>query len=154
MKNLLLFFVFALICGTAFSDIGLSKIFKFDGREINNDEPLFLNNDDPIAYSTALAKGNPQSLGVSVENKATSDQSATLFWDDSGKEVEGTFCWDFDSYQYADFSMEDPYTLKQTITTDTETKVLTRHIMLAPEPAGLVLLLFAMAFVARKKSNG
>ena len=153
MKNLLIFLVLALVCETAFSDVIISKTFKFDGKEIKKDDPLLLSYEDPIAFSTALAEGNPVSLKITAEDENAIVNTAILYWDDSGEEVEGMFCWDYNDDEYYSFSYHEQYLLKETIVTDLKTNIFTRAIMLVPEPAGFLLLTFIATVVWHNVRN-
>ncbi|MBO7448034.1 formylglycine-generating enzyme family protein [bacterium] len=159
MRNfkLILAALFAAVCVSsvwAEATSRWSRTFRFDGAEIYDGEAIVLQDTDKLAYSTAMVEGKPLSLAITAEDKDTEGVFGTIFFDESGKETEGTVCWDYTSDEYKDFPLEDSYTLKETITTDTDSRILSRTVTLVPEPLGLAALLILISLLLRRKSFG
>ena len=87
MKNVILFSIVSLFCLTAFCDEGWSEGAYFNGDPIT-EEPILLLSTDPLAYSSALAKGTPKSIVISVVDKDEPNITAIIFADESGKATE------------------------------------------------------------------
>lgn len=150
MRNLSLFLVASLFCLSAFCGECWSDGFNFDGREIT-EEAICLRPNDPLAYSSALAKGSPKSLVINVEDTSDLEKTASIFEDSSETVVEGTVCWDYEDERYKDFSIDDTYILTEKITSDTETKTFNRMVTILPEPAVILTVLSVAAFFLRRK---
>ena len=153
MKKFLWFSMMLLFTLTALCDEKWSEGVYFDGSEIK-EEALQLLTTDLLAYSSALAKGVPQSLTITVEDKKDATKKATLFSDESGEEVEGTITWDYTDEKYKDFTEEGTYLLKETVTSEEETKVFTRTVTILPEPAALLIFFGLGCFFLKKRERG
>ena len=150
MKNAILVGIAVLFCISAFCDECWSTGFRFDGSEIT-EEAILLKPTDPLAYSSALAEGEPKSLTINVEDTANPEISASIFADYSETAVEGTTTWDYTDEDFKDFPTDDTYLLTETVTSEIETKVLTRMVTILPEPMGLLIVAFIGALALRKK---
>ena len=153
MKNFLLIAVSALLCVSVFCDECWSTGFRFDGSEIT-EEAILLKPTDPLAYSSALTEGEPKSLTINVEDTTNPEISASIFADYSETAVEGTETWDYTDEDFKDFPTDDTYLLTETVTSDTDSKVLTRTVTILPEPFGVMViaLIWVLAFRKRTKS--
>ena len=152
MKKIILFSIAALFCLPAFCDELWSADFRFDGSEIT-DKPIVLRPTDDICYSTYLVPGEPQSLEITTEDTSDSGINALLFGDYMCVPVEGSVRWDYGSDTYKDFPLDDTYLLKETISTELGTQVLSRKVTLVPEPAVLLLIAFVGALFLRKRTK-
>ena len=152
MKNVILIAFAALFGVSAFCDECWSTGFRFDGSEIT-EEAILLKPTDTLAYSSALAEGEPKSLTINVEDTANPEISASIFADYSETAVEGTETWDYKSDAYKDFPTDDTYLLTETVTSDTESKVLTRKVTILPEPFGLLLIAFIGTLILSKRTK-
>ena len=152
MKNLIFIAIAALFCVSAFCDECWSSGFRFDGSEIT-EEAIILKPTDPLAYSSALAEGEPKSLTINVEDTTNPEISASVFADYSETAVEGTETWDYTDEDFKDFPTDDTYLLTETITSDTDSKVLKRTVTILPEPMGLLLIAFIGALILRKRTK-
>ena len=152
MKNAILIAIAALFCVSAFCDECWSTGFRFDGSEIT-EEAILLKPTDPLAYSSALAEGEPKSLTINVEDTANPEISASVFADYSETAVEGTTTWDYTDEDFKDFPTDDTYLLTETVTSDAESKVLKRTVTILPEPIGLLLIAFIGALILRKRTK-
>ncbi|MBR6462073.1 hypothetical protein IKS73_02920, partial [bacterium] len=152
MKNVILITFAALFCVSAFCDECWSTGFRFDGSEIT-EEAILLKPTDTLAYSSALAEGEPKSLTINVEDTANPEISASIFADYSETAVEGTETWDYTDEDFKDFPTDDTYLLTETITSDTESKVMTRKVTILPEPIGLLIIAFIGALILRKRTK-
>ena len=150
MKQFVLIFIAAILCVSAFCDERWSNDFVLDGNQIT-EKAIVLNPTDSIAYSTDLAAGNPRSLTVTVEDKDDPAKKVCLFSDNSGKAVEGTITWNYNDEIFKDFPVDDTYLVKQTVTTDLESLVLTRSVTLMPEPAAALALAVVGVLFLRKR---
>ena len=152
MKKIILFGIAALFCLPAFCDELWSADFRFDGSEIT-DKPIVLRPTDNICYSTYLVPGEPQSLEITTEDTADPEINALLFGDYMCIPLEGSIRWDYKSDTYKDFPLDDTYLLKETISTELGTQVLSRKVTLVPEPAVLLLIAFVGALFLRKRTK-
>ena len=152
MKNLIFIAIAALFCISAFCDECWSTGFRFDGSEIT-EEAILLKPTDPLAYSSALAGGEPKSLTINVEDTTNPEISASVFADYSETAVEGTTTWDYTDEDFKDFPTDDTYLLTETVTSDAESKVLKRTVTILPEPMGLLLIAFIGALILRKQTK-
>lgn len=152
MKNVILIGIAVLFCITAFCDEGWSDGFRFDGSEIT-EEAILLKPTDPLAYSSALAEGKPQSLTINVEDTFDPEKSASVFADYSETAVEGTTTWDYTDEDFTDFPTDDTYLLTETVTSDTESKVLKRTVTILPEPIGLLVIAIIGVLFLRKRAK-
>ena len=152
MKNAILIAIASLFCVSAFCDECWSTGFRFDGSEIT-EEAIILKPTDPLAYSSALAEGEPKSLTINVEDTTNPEISASVFADYSETAVEGTTTWDYTDEDFKDFPTDDTYLLIETITSDTDSKVLKRTVTILPEPMGLLLIAFIGALILRKRTK-
>jgi len=153
MKKLLAFTILAAFAysGALMADSSRwSDDFDFDGNEIT-EEAILLKPTDNLAYSSAMAEGEPKSLTITATDTADPELTANIFLDDSAKTVEGTTVWNYKTGEYEDLPTDDTYRLTETIVSDTETKVLTRLVNILPEPAGFLLLGLVAAFFLRKR---
>ncbi|MBQ7555470.1 formylglycine-generating enzyme family protein [bacterium] len=149
MKNTILFGIAVLFCISAFCDECWSDGFRFDGSEIT-EEAILLKPTDPLAYSSALAEGEPKSLTINVEDTFDPEKSASIFADYSETAVEGTSAWDYTDEDFKDFPTDDTYFLTETVTSDTESKVLKRTVTILPEPVAFLALAFIGVLFLRK----
>ena len=131
MKKAILLSIAAFVCATAFADEAWSEGAYFNGDPIT-EEPILLLSTDPLSYSSALAKGEPKSVAITVTDKDDSNLTATIFSDTSETAVEGTVAWDYTSEEYKDFPTDDTYLLTETITSDSEEKVYNRAVTILP----------------------
>ena len=152
MKNAILVGIAMLICVSAFCDECWSTGFRFDGSEIT-EEAILLKPTDPLAYSSALAEGEPKSLTINVEDTANPEISASLFADYSETAVEGATTWDYTDEDFKDFPTDDTYLLTEAVTSDTESKVLKRTVTILPEPIGLLLIALIGVLILRKRTK-
>lgn len=152
MKNVILFSIVSLFCLTAFCDEGWSEGAYFNGDPIT-EEPILLLSTDPLAYSSALAKGTPKSLVISVVDKDEPNITAIIFADESGKAAEGTIPWDYADEEYKDFPIDDTYVLTETITSDFDEKAFSRNVTILPEPMAVLALAFLGALFLRKRAK-
>lgn len=152
MKKAFLITLAALVCATAFADEAWSEGARFSGDAIT-DEPILLLSTDPLAYSSALAKGAPQSVAITVADKDDPNLTVTIFADDSGTAVEGTIPWDYTDEEYKDFPIDDTYVLTETITSDSDEKVYNRAVTILPEPLAFLALAFLGALFLRKRAK-
>ena len=152
MKNAILIAIASLFCVSAFCDECWSTGFRFDGSEIT-EEAIILKPTDPLAYSSALAEGEPKSLTINVEDTTNPEISASVFADYSETAVEGTTTWDYTDEDFKDFPTDDTYLLTETVTSDAESKVLKRTVTILPEPMGLLLIAFIGALILRKRTK-
>ena len=152
MKKILSFFAAALVCGAAFCEDCWSDNATFNGAPIT-DEPVLLLHTDEIYYCSALAKGNMQSLTVKAEVSTDPEQSGLIFSDTTSDEAEGTVCWNYYDSKYSGLPKNATYALKEVITTDVETKTLSRYVTILPEPAGLLLVGIAGALLLRRRAK-
>ena len=152
MKNVILFGIAVLFCISAFCDECWSDGFRFDGSEIT-EEAILLNPTDPLAYSSALAEGEPKSLTINVEDTFDPEKSASIFADYSETAVEGTAAWDYTDEDFKDFPTDDTYLLTETVTSDTESKVLKRTVTILPEPIGLLVIAIIGVLFLRKRTK-
>ena len=152
MKKVILFGIAAIFCASAFCDECWSTGFRFDGSEIT-EEAILLKPTDPLAYSSAFAEGEPKSLTINVEDTANPEISASVFADYSETAVEGTETWDYTDEDFKDFPTDDTYLLTETITSDTESKVLKRTVTILPEPMGLLAIAFMGTLILRKRTK-
>ncbi|MBO7434886.1 SUMF1/EgtB/PvdO family nonheme iron enzyme [bacterium] len=130
-----------------------SGSFSFKGQEINQEEPLLLKTSDKIAYSSILAKGDPQALKIDVVDVNDPSINVTLFNNTSGRAVEGSFVWDYTQPQFDDFNQFSSYVITETVTGSQETKAYPRTINLVPEPAVLILIGIVGAFFLRRRAK-
>ena len=152
MKNIILISIAMILCVSAFCDECWSTGFRFDGSEIT-EEAILLKPTDPLAYSSALVEGEPKSLTISVEDTANPEISASIFADYSETAVEGTETWDYTDEDFKDFPTDDTYLLTETVTSDAESKVMTRKVTILPEPFGLLIIAFIGALILRKRTK-
>ncbi|MBR5946947.1 formylglycine-generating enzyme family protein, partial [bacterium] len=152
MKNAILVGIAMLICVSAFCDECWSSGFRFDGSEIT-EEAILLKPTDPLAYSSALAEGEPKSLTINVEDTTNPEISASVFADYSETAVEGTETWDYTDEDFKDFPTDDTYLLTETVTSDAESKVLTRKVTILPEPVGLMIIAIIGVIFLRKRTK-
>lgn len=152
MKKAFLITLAALVCATAFADEAWSEGVHFSGDAIT-DEPILLLSTDPLAYSSALAKGAPQSVAITVADKDDPNLTATIFADDSGTAVEGAIPWDYTGEEYKDFPTEDTYVLTETVTSDADEKVYTRTVTILPEPMAVLALALCGVLFLRKRAK-
>ena len=152
MKNVILFSIVSLFCLTAFCDEGWSEGAYFNGDPIT-EEPILLLSTDPLAYSSALAKGTPKSIVISVVDKDEPNITAIIFADESGKAAEGTITWDYADEEYKDFPIDDTYVLTETVTSDSDEKVYNRTVTILPEPMAVLALAFLGALFLRKRAK-
>ena len=152
MENAILVGIAMLICVSAFCDECWSTGFRFDGSEIT-EEAILLKPTDPLAYSSAFAEGEPKSLTINVEDTTNPEISASIFADYSETAVEGTETWDYTDEDFKDFPTDDTYLLTETITSDTESKVLKRTVTILPEPMGLLAIAFMGTLILRKRTK-
>ena len=150
MKKAILLSIAAFVCATAFADEAWSEGARFNGDPIT-EEPILLLSTDPLSYSSALAKGAPKSVAITVTDKDDSNLTATVFADDSGTAVEGTIPWDYTGEEYKDFPADDTYVLTETVTSESEEKVFNRAVTILPEP--VATLAFAFLFADRKSTR-
>jgi len=153
MKKLLAFTILAaLVCSSALvaDSSRWSDDFDFDGNEIT-EKAILLQPTDNLAYSSAMAEGEPKSLTITATDIADPEVTANIFLDDSAKPVEGTTVWNYKTGEYKDLPTDDTYLLTETIVSDTETKVLTRKVNILPEPAGFLFFGLVAAFFLRKR---
>ena len=132
-----------------------SDSFHFDGTAIT-DNPIVLKDTDRLAYSSAMAEGDPMALVIRVEDTIDQEITADIFADYSETPVEGTVTWDYTNEEFVDFPTDDIYCLKEIIATEndegeTEVKTFTRFVTILPEPTGFLLLGLAAAFFLRKR---
>ena len=151
MKKMLLFLTAALFCGAAFCEDCWSSNASFNGAPIT-DEPILLLHTDELYYCSALASGNMKSLVIKAEVASDPEQSGLIFSDTTSDEAEGTVCWNYYSYKYASLPKNETYALKETITTDVETKTLSRFVTILPEPFGFLLIGIALALLLRRRA--
>ena len=144
--------VAVLFCLSAFCDESWSSAIHFDGRQITSDA-VILRPNDPIAYSSAFAEGNPVSLDIAATDTADPTIVAEIFSDDSGTAVEGTTVWDYTTESYSDLPKNDTYQIRETVTSDSETQVLTRNVTLLPEPFAFLALAVLGALFLRKRTR-
>ena len=152
MKNVILIGIAVIFCISAFCDECWSDGFRFDGSEIT-EEAILLKPTDPLAYSSALAEGEPKSLTISVKDTLDPEKSASVFADYSETAVEGITTWDYTDEDFKDFPTDDTYLLTETVTSGTESKVLKRTVTILPEPMGLLVIAFIGALILRKKAK-
>ena len=152
MKKAMLIGVAVLFCLSAFCDESWSSAIHFDGRQITSDA-VILRPNDPIAYSSAFAEGNPVSLDIAATDTADPTIVAAIFSDDSGTAVEGTTVWDYTTESYSDLPKNDTYQIRETVTSDSETQVLTRNVTLLPEPFAFLALAVLGALFLRKRTR-
>ncbi|MBO7543367.1 formylglycine-generating enzyme family protein [bacterium] len=153
MKKLLTFTILAAFAcsGALMADSSRwSDDFDFDGNEIT-EKAILLQPTDNLAYSSAMAEGEPKSLTITATDTIDPEVTANIFLDDSAKPVEGTTVWNYKTGEYKDLPTDDTYLLTETIVSDTETKVLTRKVNILPEPVGFLLLGLVAAFFLRKR---
>ena len=153
MRKLLAFIFVALlfVSGALVADTSCwSDDFDFDGNEIT-EEAILLQPTDNLAYSSAMAEGEPKSLTITATDTADPEVTANIFIYDSAKPVEGTTVWNYKTGEYKDLPTDDTYLLTETIVSDTETKVLTRKVNILPEPAVFLIFGFIAAFFLRKR---
>lgn len=151
MKTLYFSLLAALLSVNIFASELWSSAFDFDGSEIT-DTPFTLLATDEIFYSSALADGEPVSLELIAQDKTKPLLIAPLFSDDSGNPVQGTATWNYYADPYKEYPSGDVYQLKETIETSQGTTVLTRNVMILPEPAALLLLaLCGSLFLLRRQ---
>lgn len=152
MKKIILIGVAVLFCATAFCDEAWSDGARFNGDPIT-EEPILLLSTDPLAYSSALAKGAPKSVAITVTDKDDPNLTATVFADDSATAVEGTVPWDYTDEEYKDFPADDAYILTETVTSDSDEKVYNRTVAILPEPMAVLALAFLCALFLRKRAK-
>ena len=152
MKKAMLIGVAVLFCLSAFCDESWSSAIHFDGRQITSDA-VILRPNDPIAYSSSFAEGNPVSLDIAATDTADPTIVAEIFSDDSGTAVEGTTVWDYTTESYSDLPKNDTYQIRETVTSDSETQVLTRNVTLLPEPFAFLALAVLGALFLRKRTR-
>lgn len=152
MKNVILIGVAALFCITSFCDECWSHGFRFDGSEIT-EEAILLKPTDPLAYSSALAEGEPKSITLNVEDISDPEKSASIFADYSETAVEGTTTWYYTDEDFTDFPTDDTYLLTETVTSDTEEKVFNRKVTILPEPISLFVMVFVGSLFFRKRTR-
>ena len=134
MKKLLAFTILAAFAcaGALMADSSRwSDDFDFDGNEIT-EKAILLQPTDNLAYSSAMAEGEPKSLTITATDTADPEVTANIFIYDSAKPVEGTTVWNYKTGEYKDLPTDDTYLLTETIVSDTETKVLTRKVNIQP----------------------
>ena len=110
MKNAIVIGIAVLFSISAFCDECWSAGFRFDGSEIT-EKAILLKPTDPLAYSSALAEGEPKSLIINVEDTTNPEISASIFADYSETAVEGTTTWDYTDEDFKDFPTDDTYLL-------------------------------------------
>ena len=155
MKKLLAFTILAAFAcaGALMADSSCwSDDFDFDGNEIT-EKAILLQPTDNLAYSSAMAEGEPKSLTITATDTADPEVTANIFIYDSAKPVEGTTVWNYKTGEYKDLPTDDTYLLTETIVSDTETKVLTRKVNILPEPAAFLLLGLVAVFFLRKRAK-
>ena len=116
-------------------------------------DAVILRPNDPIAYSSSFAEGNPVSLDIAATDTADPTIVAEIFSDDSGTAVEGTTVWDYTTESYSDLPKNDTYQIRETVTSDSETQVLTRNVTLLPEPFAFLALAVLGALFLRKRTR-
>ena len=152
MKKTFLFFAAALICGAALGEDCWSDNASFNGAPIT-DDPILLLHTDELYYCSALASGNMKSLVIKAEVASDPEQSGLIFSDTTSDEAEGTVCWNYYAYKYILLPKNETYALKETITTDVETKTLSRFVTILPEPFGFLLIGIAGALLLRRRAR-
>ncbi len=150
MKKTLIFSMLLLLGISAFGDECWSDGFRFDGSEIT-EEAILLKPTDPLAYSSAMTEGEPKSLTITVEDTFDPEKSASVFADYSETAVEGTACWDYTNDEYKDFPTDNTYLLTETISSDLESKSLTRKVTILPESVSLFTMVCIGMFILRKR---
>ena len=150
MKKALIFSMLLLLGISAFGDECWSDGFRFDGSEIT-EEAILLKPTDPLAYSSAMTEGEPKSLTITVEDTFDPEKSASVFADYSETAVEGTACWDYTNDEYKDFPTDNTYLLTETISSDLESKSLTRKVTILPESVSLFTMVCIGMFILRKR---
>lgn len=153
MNKIFLIFSFAMLL--AISAYGIecwSDSFHFDGNAIT-EEAILLRPIDSLAYSSAMADGDPKSLTITVEDTTDPDMSASIFADFSETAVEGTTVWDYSDEDYKDFPTDDTYLITETIVSDRDSKEFSRKVTILPEPVCFLLLGLAVTFFLRKRAK-
>jgi len=147
---------------TVSADIVWSSAFDFDGTPTT--EPIVLDADTPILYSSELRDNPNQCDATAIIVSATSQQHPVYVADIYHNNAlpmgafTGTTVWNFKDSQYNNFPKNDTYTLKEVIYAEdwdyqtTET-TLTRTITLAPEPSLIVALGLVGALLIRRRKK-
>ena len=152
MKKAMIFTIAALFCVSALCDEAWSEGARFNGDPIT-DDPILLLPTDPLAYSSALAKGTPKSVGIAATDKDDPDMTAIIFSDDSGTAVEGTVSWNYTDEEYKDFPTDATYDLIEVVESDSDTKVFFRTVTILPEPAAVLVLTCLGLLFLRKRAR-
>ena len=145
---------------TVSADIVWSSAFDFDGTPTT--EPIVLDADTPILYSSELRDNPNQCDATAIIVSATSQQHpvyvADIYHNTSLPmgAFTGTAVWNFKDSQYNSFPKNDTYTLKEVIYSEDWNEqifetTLTRTITLAPEPSLIVALGLVGALLIRRR---
>lgn len=162
LKTKLFLLALVALCSaaTVFGDVVWSSAFDFDGTPTT--EPIVLDADTPILYSSELRDNPGQCDATAIYITATSQQHPVYVADIYHNNAlpmgafTGTTVWNFKDSQYNNFPKNDTYTLKEVIYAEdwnyqtTET-TLTRTITLAPEPSLIVALGLVGALLIRRR---
>lgn len=152
MKKALIFGILLLFGISAFCEECWSERFSFDGSEITK-EPLLLLPTDKLAYTSALAAGNPRSLEITAEDTEDSSIAAEVFADYSGRDLMGKVCWDYTGEAFEDLPTDATYFLTETVTSDSDMKIFARFVTILPEPASFLILALVGALFLRKRAK-
>ena len=152
MKKALIFSMLILLSFSAFCEECWSERFSFDGGEITK-EPLLLLPTDKLAYTSALAAGNPRSLEITAEDTEDSSIAAEIFADYSGRDLMGKVCWDYTGEAFEDLPTDATYFLTETVTSDSDMKIFARFVTILPEPASFLILALVGAIFLRKRAK-
>ena len=156
MKNNIFLFTlltYLIVCLANAEISDWSKEFDFDGSEITETKAITIAPDDRLAYSYSLVSGTPVSIRIDVVDNNKPKKKAKLFFDKTGKSIRGTISWNYKDKAYKSFPLDDPYVLKETITTDSETKIFTRNVHLLPEPSVIIVLVVLGFLLFSNKKN-
>ena len=162
MKKGLIFMALCLCLAavTVSADIVWSSAFDFDGTPTT--EPIVLDANTPILYSSELRDNPSQCDATAIYITATSQQHPVYVADIYHNNAlpmgafTGTTVWNFKDSQYDNFPKNDTYTLKEVIySEDWDSQIfettLTRTITLAPEPSLIVALGLVGALLIRRR---
>ena len=165
MKKIMISSIFLFVCAVSMSFADLSAPDanydsvsflwslpgRFDGSEIT-EEPFLLLPTDRLAYSSAMAAGEPESLTIVASDIEDPSVSEYIFTDHSGKPVEGTANWNYMENQ-ARFPSSHTYLLTEMVDSFAETKIFNRTVTILPEPAAGLAILFVCALFLRKRAK-
>lgn len=163
MKKIMIFSISVFVCAasTVFANLSAPDVNydsvsflwslpgRFDGSEIT-EEPMLLLPADRLAYSSAMAAGEPESLTIIASDIEDPSVSEYIFTDHSGKAVEGTANWNYMEEQ-ALFPSSRTYLLTEMVDSFAETKIFNRAVTILPEPAAGLAILFVCALFLRKR---